>query len=54
MPGRSEQVPIDTGEQQAHPSEVVGASGTVYENIIVADDNLGLTDAIVPNGPSVP
>ena len=52
----AEKQPTDMreGSKQAHPTEVVGESGSVYKNIAVIDELLGEADSVVPDGPSIP
>lgn len=41
-------------EESKAPLTVQGSSGNEYQNVQVADPDLGTTDHVVPDGPSIP
>lgn len=47
--------PVDQGVSEVKPpSTVQGSSGNEYQNVKVADPNLGTADHVVPDGSSIP
>lgn len=48
--------PVDQMVDEVKPpsTTVKGSSGNEYQNVKVADPNLGTADHVVPDGPSIP